>query len=694
MKKKLIKLLMLLVLVVPLTECANNGSSVKVTASANGTEKIDKINTYIELGDNINLKGITTGVSVSDNVITIHMGGTYCISGTLKDGQIVVDAKDSEVNIVLNGADITCSNSSPIYVKDSDKTIIALADNSENTLSDGKTYTYADESTDEPDSAIYSKDDITFIGSSGSLIVNGNYNDGIKGKDDLVIEGGNITVNSVNDGITGKDSLLVSDGNLTIEAGKDGLKSSNETDEGKGNITVNGGTININSQNDGIQGINNVEINEGTINIVTGGGSENAPQKVEGQPGGGKGGMMMGMRQNPENPQDQSALPQAPPDMNNMDQMQPPSDNMEQQRKEGSQPRQMMQGGERGPGMAQNNAEGPAQTNGAITQTDSETTDSTSTESASAKGIKSDVNLTINGGNITIDSSDDSIHTNDVLIVNGGTLEITSGDDGMHADTSLDVNDGNINIKKSYEGIESQVINLNGGTIYLTSTDDGINAGGGSDGSAVNGRPGENAFNTSSSCLLNINGGYIYVDAAGDGLDANGSIYMTDGLVIVNGPINNGNGALDYDSKFDISGGTLISAGSSGMLQAPSESSSQNSLKIVMNSLDAGTIVRIESEDGKELLTFAPAKNFASLVVSSPEITSGTTYKVYTGGTVSGESKDGVYDKGTYENGKEIGTGTVEASVTSINEEGVRSGGMKGQGGGRPDFMNMQPKDQ
>lgn len=636
MKKKLIKLLMLLALVVPITGCANNGSSVKVTASANGTEKIDKINTYIELGDNINLKGLTTGVSVSDNVITIQTGGTYCISGTLKDGQIVVDAKDSEVNIVLNGAEITCSNSSPIYVKDSDKTIIALADNSENTLSDGEVYTYADESTDEPDSAIYSKDDITFIGSSGSLTVNGNYNDGIKGKDDLVIEGGNITVNSVNDGITGKDSLLVSDGNLTIEAGKDGLKSSNETDEGKGNITVNGGTININSQNDGIQGINNVEINDGTINIVTGGGSENAPQKVEEQPGGGKGGMMMGMRQNPENPQDQSALPQAPPDMNNMDQMQPPSDNMEQQRKEGSQPGQMMQGGEPGAGMTQDKAEGGAQTNGALAPTDSETADSTSTESTSAKGIKSDVNLTINGGNITIDS-----------------------------------------------------------------TDDGINAGGGSDGSAVNGRPGENAFNASSSCLLNINGGYIYVDAVGDGLDANGSIYMTDGFVIVNGPTNNGNGALDYDSKFDISGGTLISAGSSGMLQAPSESSSQNSLKIVMNSLDAGTIVRIESEDGKELLTFAPAKNFASLVVSSPEITSGTTYKVYTGGTVSGESKDGVYDNVTYENGKEIGTGTVEASVTSINEEGVSSGGMGGPGGmkgpgggGRPDFMNIQPKDQ
>lgn len=735
MKKKLIKLLTLLVLAVPLAGCSNNSTGVKVTASAAGIEKIDKIDTYIELGDSVNLSGITTGVSVSDNIITIQTGGTYCISGKISDGQIVVDAKDSEVNLVLNGADITCSNSSPIYVKDSDKTVIALADNSHNTLSDGEAYTYADESTDEPDSAIYSKDDITFIGSSGSLVVNGNYNDGIKGKDDLVIEGGNITVNSVNDGITGKDSLIVTDGNITIDAGKDGLKSSNETDEGKGNITVNGGTINISSAQDGIQGINNVEINAGDINIVTGGGSENAPQKVEEQPGGVKGGMMMGMNQNSENADGQSAAPGMPPeisdmgdmqppaDMGSMEQMQPPSENSEMQMMEGAQPGQMMQGGEAGAGTAKNNSQGTigadtgqnssdginqnngggaVQTNETSASADSETAGSTSAESVSSKGIKSDVNITINGGNITIDSCDDSIHTNDTVVINGGTINAESGDDGIHADTSLDINDGNINVTKSYEGIESQVINLNGGTIYVTSTDDGVNAGGGSDGSSTNGRPGENTFNTSSACSLNINGGYIYVDAAGDGLDANGSITMTDGFVIVNGPTNNDNGALDYDNGFDISGGTLISAGSSGMLQAPSESSSQNSLKIVMNSLDAGTVVRIESEDGKELLTFAPAKTFSSLVVSSPEITTGTTYKVYTGGTSSSENKDGLYEDGTYENGKELGSAGAESSVTSITEEGVSAGGMgdhggkggnggmKGQRGEKPDFMNKQ----
>lgn len=689
MKNKLISLLVLLLLAVPLTGCASNASSVKVTASVNGTEKIDKIDTYIELGDTINLSGITTGVSVSDNIITIAAGGTYCISGTLNEGQIVVNAKDSNVNLVLNGAHITCSTSAPIFVEDAAKTIIALADNSENTITDGENYVYEDETVDEPDSALYSKDDITFIGSSGSLVVNANYNDGIKGKDDLIIEGGNITVNSVNDGVVGKDSLTITDGNITLDAGKDGLKSSNETDEGKGNITIDGGTINIVSEGDGIQGINNVVINSGDINIVTGGGSANATQKVEEFAGGAKGGAggMMGMHQGKDNaPTESESNTQMPQEgqaaMPNNETMQPP---------------QAPPGGMEQTDMPKDGAmnENPQMNESSVDS------GADATESVSSKGIKSDVNLTINGGNITIDSSDDSIHTNDTIVINGGTFEISSGDDGIHADSSLDINDGNINISKSYEGIESEVININGGTIYVTATDDGVNASGGSDDSSANGRPGENNFNTSSNCSLNINGGYMYVDAAGDGLDSNGNINMIDGFVIVNGPTNGGNGSLDYDGEFNISGGTLISAGSSGMLQAPSESSTQNSLKIVMNSLDAGTIVRIESEDGNELLTFAPAKSFASVVVSSPEITFGTTYKVYTGGTYSGESKDGVYENGTYAEGTEIGTGTVESSVTSINEEGVSSvgmggagrgenGGMKGQGG-RQNFMNIQP---
>ncbi len=50
---------------------------------------------------------------------------------------------------------------------------------------------------------------------------------------------------------------------------------------------------------------------------------------------------------------------------------------------------------------------------------------------------------------------------------------------------------------------------------------------------------------------------------------------MAGGTVLVNGPTNDGNGSLDYDGTFDISGGILVATGSSGMAQMPSDSSSQ-----------------------------------------------------------------------------------------------------------------------
>jgi hypothetical protein len=160
----------------------------------------------------------------------------------------------------------------------------------------------------------------------------------------------------------------------------------------------------------------------------------------------------------------------------------------------------------------------------------------------------------------------------------------------MHTDTTLEINSGDINITKSYEGIESAIITINGGNIHITSSDDGLNVAGGNDGSGMmmgpgrggggrgqggmpgqpggqvqssdasdqaggdlqpSGMMGQDGFATSGgSYYLHINGGYIVVDAAGDGLDSNGSIEMTDGVVIVNGPTENMNGALDCMGSF------------------------------------------------------------------------------------------------------------------------------------------------
>jgi hypothetical protein len=161
-----------------------------------------------------------------------------------------------------------------------------------------------------------------------------------------------------------------------------------------------------------------------------------------------------------------------------------------------------------------------------------------------------------------------------------------TGDDGMHADAALTINGGAVTIPTSYEGLESAVITINAGDINVTSSDDGINVAGGTDGSGGMAGPGRGGrgqggpgaqssetFTYTGSYYLYINGGTITVNAGGDGLDANGAIEMTGGLVVVNGPTEQMNGALDYDGTFNISGGTLIAVGSAGMAQAPSAGS-------------------------------------------------------------------------------------------------------------------------
>ncbi|MGL5348245.1 MAG: carbohydrate-binding domain-containing protein [Peptostreptococcaceae bacterium] len=647
MNKRLIATLCILSLTVSVTGCSVKNNNTTPTTTTNNTtttqvidttksEEIKEVDTYIELGDSINIKG--EGATAENNIVKITSAGTYSISGELKDGQIIVEAtKEDKVQIQLNNATLTCSNSAPIHFKTAKEAVVALVEGSKNTITDGSEYIFEDDTIDEPNAAIYSKDDLTIIG-AGSLVVNANYNNGITSKDDLKIEGGEIAVNAVGDGLRGKDSITILDGNLTIDAKEDGIKSSNTEESDKGYIHIAGGTLNITSGQDGIQAETNAIIADGEIRIVSGEGSQNSSSKIE--------------------------------SWGNWGKVQPPRG----------------QQGEQVPG-------GTAQDANSTTTTEE-------TDTTSAKGIKSTSNITISGGNINIDSSDDSIHTNDSIIINGGTMNIASGDDGVHADSSIKISGGDINITKSYEGIESQSITINDGDIHIVASDDGINAGGGNDGSATNGRPGENNFNSSSICEIVINGGYTVVDASGDGLDANGSIKITGGKTVVNGPENGGNGALDYDGSCDISGGILIAAGSAGMAQSPSSTSSQNSVNVGLSSQSANTIIHIADEKGNELVTFAPSKQYQSVVISSPELKTGSTYTVSYGGSSTGEVKDGLYSGGKYSGGTESESFTVSDTITNLGSAasgnmggpgGGQMGGGKGNGGTRPGRnSNMQ----
>jgi len=227
---------------------------------------------YINLqGDSITLDG--TGAIVDGSTITITSAGTYSISGSLNDGQITVDTTDTEnVNIILNGVDIFCSTSAPIYILSAEKTLINLADGTSNSLTDGKSYILPDAGSDEPNAAIFSNDDLAIKG-SGTLTVDANYNDGITSKDDLKITGGSITVTAVNDGIRGRDSVEIKGGSVAVNAAGDGIQSNNDEETDKGYISIEDGTINIVAGTDGIQAETSLRISGGDITVSSGSGS-------------------------------------------------------------------------------------------------------------------------------------------------------------------------------------------------------------------------------------------------------------------------------------------------------------------------------------------------------------------------------------------------------------------------------------
>lgn len=581
-------------------------------------------------GDTISVSG--NGVGADKNTAEITEAGTYVVSGTLNDGQLIVNAdKEDMVRIVLNGANIKSSSTSPVYVKQAEKVIITLADGTENTVSDGSEYVFETESETEPDSAIFSKDDLVFNG-NGTLVINSNYNDALKSKDDLVIMSGTFNITSADDGIVGKDSLIIKDGTFNINAESDGLKTTS-TKENKGELTVENGVFNITSGNDGIQSESTVYLIDGEYNIKTGNGGstvsydKNAHQPPE-MPNGAQGGNMG-----------------TPPEMLN-----------------GERPKREQRGDRGGTPPEMQTAQNAAQE-----------------QTESIKGIKAENNIVIDGGTFNISAEDDAIHSNNSASVKNGTFEIATGDDAIHAENIINISGGNINVTNSYEGIEAAQINISGGNIRISASDDGLNA---SDGNGETMQRVEN-------CFINITGGYMYVEADGDGVDSNGDVNMSGGTVIVDGPASGGDSAIDCNGSYYANGGILIAAGSSGMAENICTDSQQAGFMVTLPSAQqAGTAVNVTDANGNEIVTFAPSKTYQSVVISTPDIKQGESYTVYYGGSHSGAVADGVYSSGSYSPGEKLTEFTLESAVMNVTSQGASQsrgemgGGMPGPMGG------------
>lgn len=192
------------------------------------------------------------GAAVEGTAVTITAAGTYVVTGELMAGSLVVSAGDQDkVQIVLDGASIRNEAGPALNIQQADKVFVTLADGTQNTLADGAAYELS-EGEDEPNAALFSKDDLTING-TGALTVEGNYRHGVNSKDDLVVTGGAITVTAKEDGLRGKDCVKVADGSFAITAGGDGVKSNNDEDPTRGFVSIDGGTFAVEAGDEGFQ---------------------------------------------------------------------------------------------------------------------------------------------------------------------------------------------------------------------------------------------------------------------------------------------------------------------------------------------------------------------------------------------------------------------------------------------------------
>ena len=278
----------------------------------------------------------------------------------------------------------------------------------------------------------------------------------------------------------------------------------------------------------------------------------------------------------------------------------------------------------------------------------------TEENSTSMKGLKAANSMLISGGNITINSADDAIHSDISIIINGGSFTIASGDDAIHAEDTLTVTAGKIDISESYEGLEALHIDVQGGDIKLVASDDGLNAAGGTDQSGTTGgrdgmfgggpggmgggRPGGGGFggmSGNSNGSIKVSGGNLYINSSGDGMDANGTLEISGGYTVVVGPTQGDTATLDYDTSGIITGGTFIGTGASGMAQTFSDSK-QGVIAVSVGNQAAGTQITLKDKNGNTVLEHAPELNFAVVILSSPDMVKGESYAI-TVGTQSGE---------------------------------------------------------
>ena len=341
--------------------------------------------------------------------------------------------------------------------------------------------------------------------------------------------------------------------------------------------------------------------------------------------------------------------------------------------------------------------------------------------------------VAIDGGNFTISAGDDAFHAETlfritsgtvnvetcyegyegiVVRIDGGTTNITATDDALNAASGTSTEGADALGQPGNADMAGAVAGGNAGTSGAAPTGEpaagaaGNGAQGGSaqgeapsapSGSAGAGDPnaagdaagaagaggmgadaGAGATAADSNCKIIVTGGTTYVSAQGDGIDSNGSVEVTGGVLVVEGPTSSDNGFFDYDGSATITGGTVLMVGSAGMAQNFSGGTQAFAMQSISG--NAGQTVTLLNAQGTEVASFVATKSFQVVLASAAGTEEGETLVVKVDDT---------------ENELTASTTATNGGMSTMTPQANGAGGGQGgAGGGQPSGTQGAPSGQ